>query len=261
MHATVAVASGKGGVGKSTVALNLACALAVDGSRVGLLDADVYGPDIPRMVNVTRTQAADHIMLAHGPETGPHTLEPIEAFGISIMSIGLMIGEDQPLDWSSPLVQLLVRRFATDVDWGEIDVLVLDLPPGTADLQQFISASYRPDGVLLVVTPQDVAHLDAKKAVAMYERSGIPILGAVENMATLTCPDCDREIELFPPVRPERSIWHQGVERLASIPLDPAIAHAADDGRPAVVAHPGSSTTNIFHALARTVAAKLATGP
>jgi ATP-binding protein involved in chromosome partitioning len=249
---TIAVASGKGGVGKSTVALNLAICLASSGLSTGLLDADVYGPDLPRMLNLSRTERAAHVTLAQHPKA-VRLMEPIFVHGVQLMSVALMIADDQSLDWSSPLIGLLVRRLATEVGWKDLDTLVLDLPPGTADLQQEVLREFRPDGVLLVVTPQDVAHLDGKRVVEMCAKEGVPILGGVANMEGLRCPSCDCRIQLFPDVIDKRSVWSAGITKLASLEFDVSVAIAAEAGRPIVIDKPRSKTAAEYRRLARRV--------
>lgn len=225
----IAVASGKGGVGKSTVSLNVALALAEHGSKVGLLDADFYGPDIPRMIGLVRTKEARFLNLW---DKEASDTEPVEKFGIRFMSVGFLLGESQSISLQSGLVDLLLVRLLDNVAWGDLDYLIVDLPPGTADLQQQLIRRTELDGVLLVVTPQDVAHLDAKKVLDLCRRTNVEVIGAVENMSGLICPRCDERIEVFPRVADERSIWSQGVRKLAEIPMDPAVAQAGDAGRP-----------------------------
>ena len=251
---TIAVASGKGGVGKSTISLNLAVSLAVRGARVGLLDADLYGPDIAAMVGLTRRRRTKSVEVwSASPDRQP----AVERFGIKVMSAQFLLGEDQSLSLTQSLANLLLGRLRDGIDWGELDVLVLDLPPGTADLQQLVARHFGLDGVLMVVTPQDVAHLDAKKALTMYRANDVPILGGVENMAMFVCPCCGNEVELLPPCAPERSIWSTGVERLASIPMQPAIARAGEDGRPVVVSDADGAASATFRALAARVLDRL----
>jgi ATP-binding protein involved in chromosome partitioning len=249
---TVAVASGKGGVGKSTVSLNLALALSERGQRVGLLDADLYGPDLALMVGVTRRTPTKGVTIwrnrAVSPDPRP-AIKPLERFGIQLMSAQFLVAEDQALAWSRPLVELLLQRFATDLDWGELDTLIVDLPPGTADVQQMVAERLQLTGALLVVTPQDVAHLDAKKVVAMFERSRVPVLGAVENMSGLRCPCCATDIDVFPRVAEERSLWARGIECLGRIPLDPSVASAGDRGQPLLVTNPESVPAEAFRHL------------
>ena len=225
----IAVASGKGGVGKSTVALNLAVALAEQGKRVGLLDADFYGPDIPRMIGLVRTKTARYLNLW---DAEPSATQPVEQFGIKLMSVGFLLGENQSLSLESGLIDLLLVRLLNNVSWGDIEYLVIDLPPGTADLQQQLMRRTKLDGVLLVVTPQDVAHLDAKKVLDLCRRMNVPVIGGVENMSGLICPCCNERIDVFPRVADERSIWAQGVRKLGEIPMDPALATAGESGRP-----------------------------
>ena len=250
----VAVASGKGGVGKSTVSLNLALALTEAGRRVGLLDADFYGPDIPLMVNLTRKERLDRWQF--WSRASAISIEPVEKFGLKIMSVGFFLGEQQAFSLPAQWTYFVGRQLVQEVAWGEPDYLIIDLPPGTADLQQELVKLLPLSGAVLVVGPQDVAHLDAKKVLDMFGQSGVRVLGAVENMASLACPHCGEAIEVFPEVSSERSIWTLGVARLTSIPLDPAVARAGDRGTP-VVAVPGASQAAAFRRLAAAVIAAL----
>ncbi|MBO0684161.1 MAG: P-loop NTPase [Candidatus Dormibacteraeota bacterium] len=231
----IAVGSGKGGVGKSTVSVNLALALQSRGQRVGLLDADLHGPNIPLMVGLTRHEWTQSWTLAARRQ---RMLAPVERHGLKIVSAGFILGEDQPLTLEGLSAQMLVQQLLRGVAWGTLDVLVVDLPPGTADVQQQLLKSIALSGAVVVVTPQYLAHLDARKAVQMYRRAGVRVLGAVENMAGIACPHCGELVEVFPAVPEPRSVWAMGVERLASIPLDPAVAAAADGGRPLADAAP-----------------------
>ena len=251
---TIAVASGKGGVGKSTVSLNLALALAGKGGRVGVLDADVYGPDIPLMVGLTRRKAAASVTLWSNPELGLGQVEPVERFGIKLMSTQFLVAEEQPLAWDMPLVDMLLDRFFGDTAWGDLDYLIVDLPPGTADLQQQLAKRMPLSGAVIVVTPQDVAHLDAKKVVTMFRTNGVAILGGIENMSGLRCPHCAEAIDVFPRVPEDRSIWAMGVECLGTIPLDPETATAGDRGRPVVIDQPDGTQAAAFRAVAERVA-------
>jgi ATP-binding protein involved in chromosome partitioning len=246
----VAVASGKGGVGKSTVSLNLALALAESGLAVGLLDADLYGPDIPRMLGITRYRAAKHVTVWRNPESAGALIEPLERFGIMVMSTQFFISEDQSLAMSMPIIDLLLARLIQQVEWGALDFLIIDLPPGTADVQQHVVTQLPLAGVLLVVTPQDVAHLDAKKVLTMLALANVPVLGGVENMIGMRCPHCDGEVDLFPRVENTRSIWAAGVDRWAAIPFDPLIAQAGEQGKPLLASHPHSPQAEAFRALA-----------
>ncbi len=219
----VAVASGKGGVGKSTVSLNLARALAEGGRRVGLLDADIYGPDIPLMLGLKQTRELKRWALGRNPTFGMPRLEPVEALGLKVMSVGFLLAERQAFELPAPLLAGVTRQLLDGVDWGELDVLVVDLPPGTADLQQHLFATERVSGAVIVVGPQDAAHLDARKLVSVLHDAGVPIIGAVENMRGLLCPHCGERIEVFPPVDESRSVLRE-ITLLGTIPLDPAFA-------------------------------------
>jgi ATP-binding protein involved in chromosome partitioning len=217
----VAVGSGKGGVGKSTVALNVALALARRGVAVGLLDADVYGPDLPLMINLARREDARQLDFWRG---GDVRHEPIESHGIRVMSVGFLLGERQALTLGAPLLGAALRQLVHQVDWGPLDILLLDLPPGTADLQQQLLGVVTLDGAVVVVGPQDVAHLDARKFISFLRSADVRVLGAIENMSSLHCPQCGEEINVFKPVAASRSIWAEDVVRLGCIPLDPALA-------------------------------------
>ena len=229
-RAVIAVASGKGGVGKSTIALNLAVALAQRGSAVGLLDADFYGPNIPVMANLKRTRAARRWSLWEARGIG---LDPVERFGVKLMSVGFLLAEDQVFPAAADTLSWVARQLLADVDWGELDYLLVDFPPGTGDLQQDLLAATAFAGAIVVVTPQDVAHLDTKRLVAMLGDARVRVLGGIENMSVLHCPHCGEPVEVFPAAAPERTIWADGVPRLGSLTLDPAIAEAAERGRPA----------------------------
>jgi len=256
--AVIAVTSGKGGVGKSTVSLNLALALAERDLDVGLLDADVYGPDIPLMVNLKRAVPLRRWMLARSQARGTLELEPVERFGIKIMSVGFLLAESQALALPAPLLQGALRQLLQDVQWGALDVLVIDLPPGTADLQQELIRLVPITGALIVVGPQDVAHLDGRKVLDLLQAAGVSVLGAVENMTALVCPHCGERVEVFPEAATERSLWAEGVARLASIALDPAIARAGDRGRPVLVADGTNGQASAFRELAARVLDALA---
>jgi ATP-binding protein involved in chromosome partitioning len=247
MTQTVVFASGKGGVGKSTLALNTAVALAQQGLRIGLVDADIYGPDIPAMVGITRRTPTRSITLWQAETPAD---EPVEYQGVKIMSAQFLIAEDQPLDWQMPLVGLLLRRLVHDVAWGDLDLLLVDVPPGTGDLQQELFGMLCDARVVLVVTPQYAAHLDGRKLVSMLQRRTIPIVGGVENMSGLDCPSCGDHLALFPRVSHEYAIWGQGIEQLARIPFC-----AADSGpgrpSPLVVSAPDSAAGRELVAFAK----------
>jgi ATP-binding protein involved in chromosome partitioning len=251
----VAVASGKGGVGKSTVSVNVAVALAERGATVGLLDADLYGPDIPLMVNLTRREPAREWPLWR---RDGFRLEPVERYGVRVMSAGFMIAEAQVFPGASQSVELVLRQFLLDVDWGDPDYLVIDLPPGTADLQLALVRLIPLTGALLVVGPQDVSHLDARKVLTMLRDEGTPVVGGIENMSVLSCPHCGEDIDLFPRGPSERTIWAEGVPLLGRVPFGTAIARATAEGRPVVTAKPGGPEATAFHELAAALEEALA---
>ncbi len=222
----VAVGSGKGGVGKSTVTLNLAFALHRRGWNVGLLDADLYGPDIPLMLNLKREQEAKRWDFWRG---GDIRLEPLEQEGLQVMSVGFLLAERQALTFAAPLLGAALRQLVEHVDWRDLDVLLIDLPPGTADLQQQLLGVVALAGAVVVVGPQDVAHLDARKFVDFLHGADVRVLGGVENMAALLCPHCGERIEVFPPAAANRAIWSDGVPLLGRIPLDPELDRHRDE--------------------------------
>lgn len=257
----IAVASGKGGVGKTTVAVNLALALAQRGLRVGLLDADVHGPNVPLMLGVRRRQEARgwEAIIPIGTrqgETPEPRLPPLVRHGLKVMSIGLLVGEDQAaLVDNVAVVGLLVRNLLTLVDWGALDLLVLDLPPGTSEPQATILATVALDGALLVVTPQDVSRLDTTRALRAFETAGVPILGLVENLSYLICPGCGERIQVFHRSAVARPV--AAVPLLAEIPIDLGVSVAADTGRPLLVGDPDAPAAAIFRALAAKLSARL----
>lgn len=221
------IASGKGGVGKSTIAVFLSVALARSGSRVGILDADLYGPDVPRMLGLSRTAPAQHITVwKQGAGRRPR---PVERHGLKVWSTQFLMSEDQAFTATSGLAGLLLERAFATVDWGELDWLVVDLPPGTADVQQQLSG-YGLQAALVVVTPQDVAHLDAKKVLKMFRDNDVTIVGGVENMASVACPGCGTELEIFPRTPYERTIWSDGVTMLVSISMSHELGSFVEDG-------------------------------
>src|SRR5690348_9566227 len=243
----IAVGSGKGGVGKSTVSLNLALALSQRGRNVGILDADLYGPNIPLMVGLVREKwGGDWTLAQRGNKA---KIPPVERFGLQIMSAGFLVGEDQPLADAS-LIRLLAAQFMWQVGWHDLDDLIVDLPPGTADAQQVFLNAVPFAGAVLVVTPQDVAHLDAKKAIQMYRRAKVPILDGVENMRGLTCPDCGNSHDRSPRVPEARSIWAMGIDKRGESPLNPLVSQAGDNGRPLLITHPESPQAAAFRELA-----------
>lgn len=247
----VAVASGKGGVGKSTLTLNLALALSARGASVGVLDADLYGPDIPLMVGLKRTERARELQLWRLGR--PISLPPVEVHGLQLMSVGFLLGEDQALSLPAESVELVLRQLVNETEWGELDYLLVDLPPGTADVQQQLVRLLPLDAAIVVVGPQDVSHLDAKRVLELFEETGTRVLGGVENMSGLVCPHCGERVSVFGEVPEERSIWTLGVERLGSIPLDPRVANE----RPVLLAAPDSTPALAIARIAEQVAAAL----
>jgi ATP-binding protein involved in chromosome partitioning len=253
----VAVASGKGGVGKTTVAVNLALALAAAGWRIGLVDADLYGPDVPRMLGLRRQQAARELTL-FSVQGGPQErLEAIERYGLQVASAAFLIGAGQGIGLEASLAQLLVRRLIHDTAWQDPDCLVVDLPPGTADIQQFVFAlGRRPVHVLVVVTPQVMAHQDVRRLLADLRRRNAVTLGGVANFSGLICAHCGQITPMFPEAPADESIWDL-VDRLVSVPFSPAAAADADQGRPVMLTRAVPAQVQAFESLAATVAARL----
>jgi ATP-binding protein involved in chromosome partitioning len=244
----VAVASGKGGVGKSATAANLALALAQEGARVGLLDADIYGPSLPQMLGLAGRQ----------PESVDNqSMEPLEAFGVQVMSIGFLIEADTPMVWRGPMVTQALDQLLRQTRWNDVDYLIVDMPPGTGDIQLTLAQKFPVTGAVIVTTPQDIALLDARKGLKMFEKVGIPILGLVENMSIHVCSHCGHAEHIFGEGGGERMAADYGVELLGSLPLDRSIRELADAGRPTVVGAPDSHTADIYRAIARRVAIKV----
>ncbi len=233
----IAVASGKGGVGKSTVSANLACALAAQGRKVGLLDADVYGPSQPRMLGVSGRPAS--------PDG--KTILPMRNHGVTMMSIGLMTNEDQAVVWRGPMLMGALQQMMMQVQWGALDVLIVDLPPGTGDVQMTLCQKARIDGAIVVSTPQDVALLDARKGIDMFRQLQVPILGMIENMSTHICSACGHEEHVFGHGGVVKEAAKLGVPVLAEIPLDLGIRLAADGGAPIVASQPDSKQARAFY--------------
>jgi ATP-binding protein involved in chromosome partitioning len=249
----VCVASGKGGVGKSTVASNLAIALANQGKKVGLLDADIYGPSMPTMLGLV-----DAHPTAGADGTG---IAPIERYGLKVMSMGFMMKTDEAVVWRGPMLGKALQQFIEDVDWGTLDVLVLDMPPGTGDVQLSLAQLLPVTGAVVVTTPQDVAFADVRRALKMLETTRTPILGLVENMSHFVCGNCNTEHHLFGESRIDAHARDHGVEVLAKIPLDSVTAVAADAGQPIIIAHPDSDPAKLYVALAKRVADSLVENP
>ncbi len=237
----IAVASGKGGVGKSTVSANLACALAAEGRRVGMLDADVYGPSQPRMLGVSGRPASPDGKI----------ILPMHNYGVTMMSIGLMTNEDQAVVWRGPMLMGALQQMMMQVQWGALDVLIVDLPPGTGDVQMTLAQKAHVDGAIIVSTPQDVALLDARKGIDMFNQLGTPILGMIENMSTHICSNCGHEEHVFGHGGVSAEAEKIGVPLLAEIPLHLNIRLAADGGAPIVVSKPDSAQAQSFRSLAK----------
>jgi len=240
----IAVASGKGGVGKSTVAANLALALRQLDYTVGLLDADVYGPSQQIMMGCRERPLVNE----------REKIVPVDGHGVQVMSLGFLIEPDTPVVWRGPMVMKALQQFLEDVEWGTLDVLVVDLPPGTGDAQLTITQLIPLDGVVIVTTPQDIALIDARKGLAMFQKVNVPVLGIVENMATFVCPHCGKESEIFKRGGGKRTAEQLGVPFLGEVPLDPAVVAGGDTGTPIVAAAPGSAAAMAFVAIARAVA-------
>jgi ATP-binding protein involved in chromosome partitioning len=245
----IAVASGKGGVGKSTVAVNLALALSQLGLKVGLLDADIYGPSVPRLLAITSK-----------PETAEgKRILPIEKYGLKAMSLGFIIREDEAAIWRGPMVQSALMQFLTQVDWAPLDILVLDMPPGTGDAQLTITQRVALAGAVIVSTPQDIALIDARKAIAMFAKVQVPILGMVENMSMFVCANCGHEHPIFGHGGAKATAEALGAPFLGEVPLVPRIRELSDAGTPIMVAEPDSAEAAAFLEVAKKVATALET--
>ncbi len=245
----IAVASGKGGVGKSTTAVNLALALAQEGATVGLLDADIYGPSIPQMLGLAGRQ----------PETEDGTsMEPLLAYGLQTMSIGFMVDVDSPMVWRGPMVTQALEQLLNQTNWNDLDYLIVDMPPGTGDTQLTLAQKVPVTGAVIVTTPQDIALIDARKGLKMFEKVGIPILGLVENMSIHICSKCGNEEHIFGHGGGEKMCRDFSTEYLGALPLELAIREMADAGKPTVVGAPDSRAAELYRTIARRVAVKVA---
>jgi ATP-binding protein involved in chromosome partitioning len=251
VHNILAVASGKGGVGKSTVATNLAVALSMAGLRTGLLDADIYGPSIPLMMGVhDRPQV-----------TSTNRIVPFFNHGVKMQSLGFFLGENSPVIWRGPMVMRAVQQLLQDTDWGELDVLVVDLPPGTGDVQLTLAQTVPLTGAILVTTPQDLALLDVKKGAEMFKQVDAPLLGIVENMSFFTCPDCGKETEIFRRGGGQKESERLGIPLIGRIPLEPDVCDAGDTGVPMAIGRPDTLAGAEFHKIAAAVVEILSQTP
>jgi ATP-binding protein involved in chromosome partitioning len=244
----VAVASGKGGVGKSTTAANLALALAAEGARVGLLDADIYGPSIPMMMGTSEKPVT---------EDGK-TMQPVMAHGVQVMSIGFLVEPDQAMIWRGPMATQALEQLLRQTAWDDLDYLIVDMPPGTGDIQLTLSQRVPMTGAVIVTTPQDIALLDARKAIKMFEKVGVPILGIVENMAVHVCSNCGHVEHIFGADGGKKMAFDYGMDYLGALPLNLQIRVQADGGKPTVVADPESEIAELYRTVARKVAVSIA---
>jgi ATP-binding protein involved in chromosome partitioning len=244
VRAIVAVASGKGGVGKSTVAANLALAMKANGHSVGVLDADIYGPSMPRMLGISGRPSAS-------PDG--KILKPMENFGIKCMSIGFLVPEETPMIWRGPMVMSALQQMLRDVSWGELDIMIVDMPPGTGDAQLTMAQQVALAGAVIVSTPQDIALIDARKGLAMFQKVDVPVLGIIENMSYFLCPHCGERSDIFSHGGARREAERLGTEFLGEVPLDMAIRETSDDGRPITASQPDSPYARTFRAIAARV--------
>ncbi|HEY6897572.1 MAG TPA: iron-sulfur cluster carrier protein ApbC [Rhodocyclaceae bacterium] len=245
----IAVASGKGGVGKSTTAVNLALALADEGARVGIVDADIYGPSLPQMLGLQGRQ----------PESKDgKSMEPMEAFGVQVMSIGFLVDIETPMVWRGPMATTALNQLLKETNWQDLDYLIVDMPPGTGDIQLTLAQQVPVTGAVIVTTPQDIALLDARKGFKMFEKVGVPILGLVENMSVHICTNCGHAEHIFGQGGAGRMAQDYKVDVLGSLPLDIHIRQQADGGKPTVAAEPNGQVAEMYRAIARKVAVKVA---
>ena len=240
----IAVASGKGGVGKSTTAVNLALGLAANGLRVGLLDADIYGPSMPRLMGLTGREPQ---------QVDEHTLAPMENYGIKVMSMGFLVDEDTPMIWRGPMVQSALTQMMRDVNWGDLDIMVVDMPPGTGDAQLTMAQSVPLKGAVIVSTPQDLALIDARKGLNMFKRVNVPLLGIVENMSYFLCPHCGGRSDIFSHGGGKAEATKLSVPFLGEIPLDMKIRETSDSGHPVVVSDPEGPHAKAYREVAAAV--------
>ena len=249
--AIVAVASGKGGVGKSTTAVNLALGLAASGHKTGLLDADIYGPSMPRMMGITGQPSS----------SDGTTLAAMENYGIKVMSMGFLVEEDTPMIWRGPMVQSALEQMMRDVSWGELDIMVVDMPPGTGDIHLTLAQKVPLTGAVIISTPQDIALMDARKGLNMFRKVGVPVFGLIENMSYFTCPKCGERSEIFSHGGAKIEADRLGIDFLGEIPLDIIIRETSDGGRPIVVSEPESEHALTYRAIADKVWEKIEHSP
>jgi len=245
----VAVASGKGGVGKSTTAVNLAVALKLAGAKVGILDSDIYGPNVPMMMGIPENQRPDLTPQQH--------MIPLEGHGIKVMSIGFLVDPGKAIIWRGPMLNNIIRQFLMNVEWGALDYLIVDLPPGTGDAPLSLAQSVPLSGAVVVTTPQEIALSDVRRSIAMFNEMRVPVLGLIENMSSLSCPHCHQSVPLFIGEGGERLSKEFDVPLLGKIPFDPAVAQAGDHGRPITISQPGSVQAKAFVQAAEWVAARV----
>jgi ATP-binding protein involved in chromosome partitioning len=253
----LAIASGKGGVGKTTVSVNLALAFAAEGARVGLFDADIYGPNVPLMLGVRRKVGGRGMLPVARAGDQPPYIPALDRYGIKIMSIGLLVGETDTVMPDPRFAGRIVTQTLRDVIWGEIDYLLIDLPPGTGEPQQSLVATIALDGALIVTTPQDLSLLDASRSLGLFRQAGVPLLGVIENMSYLTCPRCGERIEVFHHSDRRWAVQEGELPLLGQIPMDSAISRAIDAGHPLVQADPQASDSQVFRAIARALVERL----
>ena len=249
--AIVAVASGKGGVGKSTTAVNLALGLAASGHKTGLLDADIYGPSMPRMMGITGQPSS----------SDGTTLAAMENYGVKVMSMGFLVEEDTPMIWRGPMVQSALEQMMRDVSWGELDIMVVDMPPGTGDIHLTLAQKVPLTGAVIISTPQDIALMDARKGLNMFRKVGVPVFGLIENMSYFTCPKCGERSEIFSHGGAKIEADRLGIDFLGEIPLDIIIRETSDGGRPIVVSEPESEHALTYRAIADKVWEKIEHSP
>ncbi|MGI9372645.1 MAG: iron-sulfur cluster carrier protein ApbC [Hyphomicrobiales bacterium] len=243
----IAVASGKGGVGKSTTACNLALGLAANGMRVGILDADIYGPSMPRLLGITGRPSS----------AGGRNLQPMEGYGLKVMSMGFLVEEDTPMIWRGPMVISAITQMLREVDWGELDVLVVDMPPGTGDAQLTMAQQVPLAGAVIVSTPQDLALIDARKGLNMFRKVDVPVLGIVENMSYFTCPSCGERSDIFGHGGARAEAEKLGVPFLGEVPLDMVVRERSDSGQPVVATAPESQHAGIYRGIAASVLSEI----